>query len=50
MVRLAFYEDSFGSQMVKEGDQKQTKIEAERQVQVKGDTEPKQKREMRTYI
>lgn len=30
--------------------QKQTKIDAERQVQVKGDIEPKQRKEMRTYI
>lgn len=51
MVRLAFYETSFGSQMVKEGTLEQTKVEAERQVvQAKGDTKPKQRREMRTYI
>lgn len=51
MVRLAFYETSFGSQMVKEGTREQTKVEAERQVvQAKSHTEPKQRREMRTYI
>lgn len=42
MVRLAFYETSFGSQMLKEGAWEQTKVEAERQViQTKGDIEPK---------
>ena len=40
VVRLAFYETSFCSQMVKEGARERTKVEAERQVvQAKGDIE-----------
>lgn len=50
-VRLAFYETSFGSQMLEEGARKRSKVEAERQVvQAKGDIEPKKRTEMRTYI